>query len=85
MNVDLGSLTEIDSAGLGVIVGLHMTSRKNKQTLRILAPTSHQMYLFETTRLNKLLTIVGGGAAHQIRLGLEQPQLAVDLSRWTAL
>jgi anti-anti-sigma factor len=79
LNLHLGSLVELDSAGLGVLVGLHMTSRKNKQELRILSPTPYQIRLFETTRLSKLLNILGGADADAVRVTLEKPEFEIEL------
>ncbi|MCL5270884.1 MAG: STAS domain-containing protein [bacterium] len=67
----LAGLTEIDSAGLGVLVGLHMTTRKNKQLLQLLAPTEFQLRLFQVTRLNTVFTILGATEAGIVRERLE--------------
>jgi anti-anti-sigma factor len=75
----LGELNEVDSAGLGVIVGLHMTARKNKIDFTILSPTAGQMRLLETTRLKSILKIVSGVESETIRNRLEQPELRIAL------
>jgi anti-anti-sigma factor len=71
MYVNLTGLREVDSAGLGVLVGLHMTARKKKVALTLLSPTADQMRLFECTRLTTILSIVGGLEAETIRQRLE--------------
>jgi anti-anti-sigma factor len=68
----LGALSELDSAGLGVLVGLHMTARNRKVQLRILSPTAFIAKLFESTKLNAVLTIMTGVEAEGIRAQMEQ-------------
>lgn len=69
--VDLSGLQEIDSAGLGTLVGLHMTARKRKQTIKLLSPTPHQLQLFKLTRLDTIFTILSTAEALALRSRLE--------------
>jgi anti-anti-sigma factor len=75
----VGELHELDSAGLGVLIGLHMTARKNKIAFQLLAPSANQMRLLETTRLTSILTILSGLEAETVRQRLEKPELNAPL------
>lgn len=55
---DLSGLLEVDSAGLGVLVGMHMTARKKKVPFYIVAPAPFQMRLFESTRLDSVFNLL---------------------------
>lgn len=70
----LGQVSEVDSAGLGVLVGLHMTARKNKIDFHVLSPTSHQMKLLDATRLTSVLSIVSGVQAEEIWVRLARSE-----------
>jgi len=59
----LAKLLEVDSSGLGLLVGLHMTARKKKIEFILLAPGAQQMKLFESTRLDGVLNLQMGTAA----------------------
>jgi anti-anti-sigma factor len=75
----IGELNEVDSAGLGVIVGLHMTARKNKNDFQVVAPSAGQMRLLETTRLTSILHILSGIEAESVRQRLEKPEFSIAL------
>ncbi|MCE5230092.1 STAS domain-containing protein [bacterium] len=78
-NVDifLGQLGFIDSSGLGVLVGFHVTARKNKVELRLLAPTAPHMHLFEATRLNSIFKIMNSAESAPILAELAVPEFEV--------
>jgi anti-anti-sigma factor len=65
--LDLGNLTELDSAGLGVLVGLHMTTRNRKVQLTMLSPTAYISKLFESTKLTTIFAILTGLEAETLR------------------
>jgi anti-anti-sigma factor len=75
----VAGLHEIDSAGLGVIVGLHVTMRKQKVEFFLLCPTGHQMRLLETTRLTSFLKVMTGLEAEMTCQRLEKPEQRVAL------
>lgn len=75
----LGQVSEVDSAGLGVLVGLHMTARKNKIDFLLLSPTAYQMKLLDATRLTQVLSIRNGEAAEEIRSRLARPELSIPV------
>jgi len=74
----IGNVTELDSAGLGVLVGLHMTARKRKVDFVLVAPTAGQMRLLETTRLTSILSILSGLEAETLRQRLARPDQGVS-------
>lgn len=74
----VGGLRELDSAGLGVLVGVHMTARKHEVDFMLINPTPYQMKLFETTRLNSILKIEYGVEAEQIRNRLQKPEYEIE-------
>ncbi len=69
--LDLAQLTGLDSAGMGVLVGLHMTARNRKMEFKILSPADYISKLFETTKLNAVFTILNGLDAEIIRNSIE--------------
>lgn len=75
----IGSLHEIDSAGLGILVGMHMNMRKDKIEFALLAPSGQHMHLLETTRLTSILKILTGVEAETVRTHLEKQEYAVGL------
>lgn len=75
----LGQLVELDSAGLGVLVGVHIHARKRKIELKLLSPSAPQMKLLETTRLTAVLTIVSGVEAQDIRNRIEKAENQYEL------
>jgi anti-anti-sigma factor len=64
--INLAKLTEIDSAGLGVLIGLHMTARKKKIDFLLASPTEPQMKLFAMTRVNTIFSVIGGIEAETV-------------------
>ena len=76
--LDLSALTDVDSAGLGVLVGLHMTSRKQSISLVVLSPNPFQMKLMDSTRLSSVLTIESGVQAVKAHERLEKLENRLD-------
>lgn len=72
--VHLAQVQELDSSGLGVLVGLHMTARNRKAQLKILAPSHYIAKLLESTRLNTIINVAGGLEAEETRRRLEKPE-----------
>lgn len=79
LSLHMAQISEVDSAGLGVLVGLHMSARKNKVEFHLLAPTNYQMKLLEATRLNSVLDIRSGMHAEEIWLRLARPEFSIPL------
>ena len=68
-------ISEIDSTGLGVLMGLHITARNRNIVLNLVAPAEHHLRLLDTTRLTRILTIITGQAAEALRAELQKPEL----------
>lgn len=79
--LNMALLSEIDSAGLGILVGLHMTSRKLKKELKILSPTAYQLRLLEGTRLTAILSIIMGLEAETVRSRLEKSDYQIPIEK----
>lgn len=75
----MGQVSEVDSAGLGVLVGLHMTARKNKIDFHVMSPNSHQMKMLDATRLSSVLSIVGGVKSEEIWGRLARPENIIPI------
>jgi anti-anti-sigma factor len=75
----LGQVSEVDSAGLGVLVGLHMTARKNKIDFNLLSPTACQMKLLDATRLTQVLSIRNGAQAEEVWSRLARPEFSIPV------
>jgi anti-anti-sigma factor len=71
-------LRDLDSAGLGLLVGLHMTSRKAKINFSLMSPNADHMHLLTATKLTSILSIVSGIEAETLRQRMERPDLAVS-------
>jgi anti-anti-sigma factor len=75
--IDLSGLHEIDSAGLGLLVGLHMSARRLKVPLYLVAPTPFQLRLFESTRLNTVLHLLLDHDAQELRTRMVRDENSV--------
>lgn len=78
MAVDLSRLMEVDSAGLGVLVGCHITARNKGVPLQLLSPNEQLQRLMRATRLDRIFNVVAGQVAGQQRDALENPDLLVS-------
>ncbi|MBN1900727.1 anti-sigma factor antagonist [Candidatus Sumerlaeota bacterium] len=67
---DLCSVDFIDSAGLGVLVGLKVTSNKNKARLVLVAPSSGVMDILNVSKLDKIFDIITGSEADLLKQSL---------------
>ena len=68
----LGNLTFLDSAGLGVLVGMKMTANKHRTRLVFLSPPSRVEDIFRVSKLDSIFEIRSGSEAEVIRGGLER-------------
>lgn len=75
----LGRLFDMDSAGLGMLVGLHMTARKKKIEMWLVSPTDYQMRLLEATKLTAVLNLVSGPQGEALRADLAREELRIAL------
>jgi anti-sigma B factor antagonist len=68
--VDLSKVDFIDSAGLGVLVGLKMTSNKNKARMIIVSPSRAVQDIMNVARLDTVFDIINGPDADLLRASL---------------
>jgi anti-sigma B factor antagonist len=66
----LGELTFLDSAGLGLLVGVKMQANKNRTSLTFLSPNSRVEDIFRVSKLNTIFEIRGGPDAETIHAEL---------------
>lgn len=65
--IDLQGVTRLDSAGLGMLVGINMTARNRKKHLRLLSPVKDVRDLFHLSKINIIIKILEGSLAAEIR------------------
>jgi anti-sigma B factor antagonist len=58
LDLDLSSVTFLDSSGLGVLVALHKTLRARDGQVRLLKPAPNVLQVLELTRLHRIFEIV---------------------------
>jgi anti-anti-sigma factor len=73
----LGDLTFLDSAGLGVLVGLKMQANRNRCQLVFLAPPRRIEEIFRTSKLDSIFQTHGGGEAEILFASLGQPAFLI--------
>ena len=71
--VDLSKVEYIDSAGLGVLVGLKMTSSKNKARIVLLQPARSVSDILYISKLDGIFDIMTGVEADMLKAQLAQP------------
>ncbi len=64
--VDLSDVQFVDSAGLGVLVGLKMTCKKNNSSIVLLNPSKQVMDILNVAKLDSIFDIVRGPDAEEI-------------------
>lgn len=57
IDVDLSTMSFIDSSGLGVLIGLHKAMALKNGSIRIVNPTDSVQQVLELTRLHRLFEI----------------------------
>ena len=73
----LAELSFLDSAGLGVLVGLKMVSNKNRTRFTLLAPPSRIEDIFRVSKLDTIFEIRGGSEADAIRSAILQDEFCL--------
>ncbi len=58
LDLDLSTVTFLDSSGLGVLVALHKTLRSRGGQVRLHNPTPNVLQVLELTRLHRIFDIV---------------------------
>lgn len=70
--LDLSSVDFIDSAGLGVLVGMKVTSNKNHAKMSILSPSKEVSDILMVSKLDSIFDIATGQDANRIVSALSQ-------------
>lgn len=76
--VDLSKSDFIDSAGLGVLVGLKMTANKNKAKIVLLQPSKAVSDVLFISKLDGIFDILTGAEADVLKATLVQPQFRLS-------
>jgi len=58
LDLDLSSVTFLDSSGLGSLISLHKTMRSRNGTVRLINPAPNVRQILELTRLHRVFEIV---------------------------
>ncbi len=72
--IHLPGLTFLDSAGLGVLVGLKMLANKNRTRLTFLAPPARVEDIFRVSKLDTIFEIRGGIEADMVCAALQKEE-----------
>jgi anti-sigma B factor antagonist len=75
--LNLRNVDFIDSAGLGVLVGLKVQCAKEKVQFLLLEPSRPMEQIFAVARLDSIFNIVRGAEAERIRARIEVEEYAV--------
>lgn len=67
----------IDSAGLGVLVGLKMTANKNKTRLILVSPSQNFSDILSVSKLDSIFDIINGAEAELLKASLTLPEYLV--------
>lgn len=59
LELDLSTLSFLDSSGLGTLISLHKTLRSRNGTVRLVKPAANIQQILELTRLHRVFEIVG--------------------------
>jgi anti-sigma B factor antagonist len=74
INLDLSQVDFIDSAGLGVLVGIKVSSNKHRSRLTLISPSRGVSDILMVSKLDAIFEIITGADADQLVSQLENPQ-----------
>ncbi len=72
--LDFSNVDFIDSAGLGVLVGLKMMANKNKSRLILVSPSQNFSDILNVSKLDSIFDIIDGAEAELLKASLTQPE-----------
>lgn len=75
--LSMQELSFLDSAGLGVMVGLKMGANKNRTRLVLLSPPQRIQDIFRVSKLDTIFEIRSGAEADLIAANLKKPELCL--------
>jgi anti-sigma B factor antagonist len=58
LNIDLSTVTFLDSSGLGALISLHKSLRTQNGAVRLIRPAPNVSQILELTRLHRVFEIV---------------------------
>ena len=58
LDLDLSSLSFLDSSGLGALISLHKTLRSRNGSVRLIKPATNIQQILELTRLHRVFEII---------------------------
>lgn len=73
INLDLSGVEFIDSAGLGAMVGVKVTSNKHKARLALLNPSKEVANILMVSKLDSIFDIITGSDARAVIESIAQP------------
>lgn len=74
LNLDLSGVDFIDSAGLGALVGVKVTSNKHRTRLALINPSRGVSDILMVSKLDSIFDILTGSEAEELLRSLAQPQ-----------
>lgn len=72
--VDLAQVDYVDSAGLGLLVGLKMTAKKNGSRIILLQPSRQVGDILYISKLDGIFEVLTGAEAQSVRTSLAVPE-----------
>lgn len=78
VSLDLSKVEFIDSAGLGLLVGMKVSSNKNRARLALIAPSKNVNEILMVSKLDSIFDIVTGRDAETLRTTLAQPEFLIE-------